>query len=89
MIEDKVRIRCSKCSQVFREKAHKVRPNFECNCQHCHRLIIFEAGSEDANIRRALRSAKEIRLALEDAAFAKAKSSEESMPTERGDVGRR
>ena len=93
MIDDKVRIKCPKCSQIFRERARKVRPNFECHCQHCQRLIMFEAGSEDPNIRRALKSAKEIRYALEDA-FAeklrsKPSSEEGDMTYERGDVGRR
>jgi len=65
MIDDKVRIKCTKCSQVFRERAQKVRPNFQTNCAHCNRLITFEFGSEDPNIRRALCSAKEIRIVLE------------------------
>ncbi len=38
-----------------------VRPNFLTNCAHCDRLITFEFGSEDPNIRRALSGAKEIR----------------------------
>ncbi len=65
MIDDKVRIRCTKCSQVFRERAQKVRSGFQTNCQHCNRLITFDLTSEDRNIRRALTSAKEIRAALE------------------------
>ena len=65
MIDDKVRIKCTKCSQVFRERAQKVRPNFQTNCAHCNRLITFEFGSEDPNIRRALSSAKEIRIVVE------------------------
>jgi hypothetical protein len=64
MIDDKVRIKCTKCSQVFRERVQKVRPGFQVNCQHCNRLITFEFGSEDPNIRRALSGAREIRSAL-------------------------
>jgi hypothetical protein len=71
MIDDKVRIKCTKCSQVFRERAQKVRPNFQTNCAHCNRLITFDFGSEDPNIRRALSGAKEIRQALEDDAKAR------------------
>jgi hypothetical protein len=65
VIDDKVRIRCGKCTQVFRERAQKVRNGFQTNCQYCNRLITFELGSEDPNIRRALSSAKDIRLAME------------------------
>jgi uncharacterized C2H2 Zn-finger protein len=65
MIDDKIKIRCPKCLMVFRERAQKVRDGFQTNCQHCNRLITFDTGSEDRNIRRALMSAKEVRLALE------------------------
>jgi hypothetical protein len=34
-------------------------------CQHCNRLITFDTSSEDRNIRRALMSAKEVRMVLE------------------------
>ena len=66
MIDEKVRIKCSKCSQVFRERAQRIRNGFQTNCQHCNRLITFDISSEDPNIRRALKSAKEVRTALED-----------------------
>ena len=65
MIEEKVRIKCTKCSQIFRERAQKVRNGFQTNCQHCNRLITFDTSSEDGNIRRALKSAKEVRMALD------------------------
>jgi hypothetical protein len=65
MIDDKVRIKCTKCSKVFRERAQKVRPNFQTNCAHCNRLITFDFGSEDPNIRRALSGAKEVRAVVE------------------------
>lgn len=65
MIDEKVKIRCTKCSQVFRERANKIRNGFQANCPHCNRLITFDAVSEDRNIRRALSCAKELRIALE------------------------
>jgi hypothetical protein len=67
VIDDKVKIKCTKCSQVFRERAQNVRNGFQTNCQHCNRLITFDTSSEDRNIRRALMSAKEVRLELEAA----------------------
>ena len=66
MIDEKVKIKCSKCSQIFRERAHRVRDGLQTNCGHCNRLITFDNGSDDRNIRKALMSAKEVRLALED-----------------------
>ena len=65
MIDDKIKIRCSKCSQIFRERAQKVRDGFQVNCPHCYRLITFDANAEDRNIRKALQSARELRRVLE------------------------
>ena len=65
MIDEKVKIKCTKCSQVFRERAQKIRDGFQTNCQHCNRLITFGTTSEDKNIRRALTSAKEVRMAID------------------------
>lgn len=65
MIDEKVKIKCSKCLQVFRERAQKLRNGFQTNCQHCNRLITFDSSSEDRNIRRALLSARDVRVALE------------------------
>jgi hypothetical protein len=67
VIDEKVKIKCSKCSMMFRERAHRVRSGFQTNCPHCNKLITFDAVSEDANIRRALTSAKELRTATEGA----------------------
>jgi regulator of sigma D len=66
MIDDKVRIKCTKCSQVFRERAQRVRPGFQTNCQHCNRLITFDLTIEDRNVRKALISAKELRAVIEE-----------------------
>src|SRR6202040_4170220 len=38
IIDEKVKIKCTKCSQVFRERAQKIRNGFQANCQHCNRL---------------------------------------------------
>ena len=65
MIDEKIKIKCTKCSQVFRERAQKVREGFQTNCPHCNRLITFDMTVDDRNIRKALMSAKELRLAIE------------------------
>jgi hypothetical protein len=74
MIDEKVRVRCAKCSQVFRERAQRIRDGFQVNCKHCNRLITFDATSEDRDIRRALTSAKEVRMALEASRRSKGES---------------
>ena len=67
MIDDKVRIRCPKCTKIFRERAQRVRDGFQVNCEHCTRLLTLNRDSEDPFIRRALKSAKDIRAAMEAA----------------------
>jgi hypothetical protein len=67
MIDNKVKVKCPKCSMMFRERAQNLRNGFQTNCQHCNRLITFDSSSEDRNIRRALMNAREVRIALEAA----------------------
>lgn len=66
MLDEKIRIKCTKCSQMFRERAQKVRNGFQTNCPHCNRLITFDSTIEDRNVRKALQSAKELRLVIEE-----------------------
>jgi predicted nucleic acid-binding Zn-ribbon protein len=65
MIDEKIKIRCTKCSQVFRERAQRVREGFQTNCLHCNRLITFDSTADDRNVRKALTNAKELRLVIE------------------------
>ena len=64
-MDDKVKIRCPRCTRVFRERASVVRDGAQINCQHCNRLINLNRDAEDPFIRRALKSAKEVRDALQ------------------------
>src|SRR5216683_3071234 len=63
MIDDKVKIKCSKCSLTFRERAHRIRNDFQAQCPHCIKLITFDGSSEGINIRRALRQARASQIA--------------------------
>jgi predicted nucleic acid-binding Zn-ribbon protein len=76
MLDEKIRIKCTKCSQVFRERAQRVRNGFQTNCPHCNRLITFDSTAEDRNIRKALSSAKELRYVIETSRRAAATAQE-------------
>jgi hypothetical protein len=65
MINDKVKIRCPGCTRIFRELANNVRDGFQLNCQHCNRLLTLNRDAEDPFVRRALKTAKEIRATLQ------------------------
>jgi predicted nucleic acid-binding Zn-ribbon protein len=73
MIDDKIKIKCSKCSTIFGERAQRVRNGFQKQCPNCFKLITFDTSSEDSNIRRALKSAREVRHAVADLAHAAGK----------------
>jgi uncharacterized C2H2 Zn-finger protein len=68
-MDDRVKIRCPACTKVFRERAAKVRDGIQLNCQNCNKLLTLNRDTEDPFIRRALRTAKEIRLSQETAIF--------------------
>jgi hypothetical protein len=76
MVDEKIRIKCTKCTQVFRERAQRVRPGFQTNCPHCNRLITFDPTIEDRNVRKALLMAKEKRTLIEAARKAAAVAAE-------------
>ena len=77
-MDDKVKIRCPACTRVFREKAGRVRDGFQVNCHNCNRLITLSKETEDPFIRRALKTAKEIRAAQQDQLLATTYGAEQS-----------
>jgi hypothetical protein len=60
-MDDKVKVRCPACKQVFREKAHRVRDGVQLNCPNCCKLLTLNRDTDDPYFRRALKLAKEIR----------------------------
>ena len=64
-MDDKVKIRCPGCKQVFREKASRVRDGVQLNCPSCCKLLTLNRDTEDPYIRRAMKAAKEIRAAAQ------------------------
>ena len=79
-VEDKVKIRCPACKQMFRERMNRVREGLQLNCMHCNKLITLSRESEDSYIRRALKSAKDMRVAHETARAAEAYKGAASAP---------
>jgi hypothetical protein len=65
-MDEKIKIRCPACARVFREKANRVRDGFQVNCHNCNKLITLSKETEDPFIRRALRTAREMRAEAQD-----------------------
>jgi hypothetical protein len=64
---DRIKILCSKCRKPFVEPAQRLRNGYQMQCPHCMNLITFDSSSEDPNIRRPLKAARDFRFAAEDA----------------------
>lgn len=64
-MDDKVKVRCPFCTRLSNERAQRVRDGHQLNCQHCVRLITFTKDSEDPFMRRALKTARELRVAID------------------------
>jgi hypothetical protein len=67
---DRIKCVCSNCRKPFSERAARLKPGYQMQCPNCMRLITFDAGSEDPNIRRPLKAARDFRNAAEDALVA-------------------
>jgi hypothetical protein len=64
---DRIKIVCSHCRKLFNERAQRLKPGYQVQCVNCMKLITFDSGSEDPNIRRPLKAAREWRIAAEEA----------------------
>jgi hypothetical protein len=70
-MEDSVQIRCHRCKGTFREKARRLQSGFSRQCITCETMLFFDEDSNDKNVRRTLREARQIRKALREAEFEK------------------
>ena len=64
---DRIKIQCPNCKKPFTERAQRLREGHQMQCPHCMRLITFDSSSEDPNIRRPLKAARDFRIAAETA----------------------
>jgi hypothetical protein len=70
-MDDSVQIRCHRCKSTFREKARRLQSGYSRQCVSCETMLFFDDDSNDKNIRRTLREAKQVRKALREAEFEK------------------
>jgi len=63
---DRIKILCSQCKKPFTERAQRLREGYQMQCPHCIKLITFDSSSEDPNIRRPLKAARDF---LDDNGF--------------------
>jgi predicted nucleic acid-binding Zn-ribbon protein len=64
---DSVQIRCTRCKNVFRDRARRLKNGFSRQCSCCEVVLFFDEDSHDANIKRAMKTARRVRAELRDA----------------------
>jgi DNA-directed RNA polymerase subunit RPC12/RpoP len=64
---NRIKILCSKCRKPFTERAQRLREGYQVQCPNCMKLITFDSSSEDPNVRRPLKAARDLRIAAETA----------------------
>ena len=66
MFDDTVQVKCRRCKGVFRERARRLQNGYSRQCPTCEVILFFDENSQEQSIRRAMRSARQIRLALRE-----------------------
>ena len=65
-MDDSVQIRCHRCKSTFREKARRLQNGYSRQCISCETMLFFDEDSNDKNVRRTLREARQIRKMLRE-----------------------
>ncbi|MGE0286850.1 MAG: hypothetical protein AB7I42_11840 [Bradyrhizobium sp.] len=67
MLDDSVQVRCRRCRGVFRDRARRLQNGYSRQCPTCEVVLFFDEDSPEQSIRRAMRSARQVRAALREA----------------------
>ena len=85
---DSVQVKCTRCKTVFRERARRMQSGYSRQCPCCEVVLFFEEDSHDTNMKRAMRSARQMRRELRELEAAGANSSSTGMSRRHGGRGR-
>jgi hypothetical protein len=65
-MDDSVQVCCTRCKNVFRDRARRVQSGYSRQCPGCEVVLFFEETSPDKNVQRALIAARRLRKELRD-----------------------
>ena len=65
-MDDSVQVCCTRCKNVFRDRARRVQNGYSRQCPGCEVVLFFEDSSPDKNVKRALASARRLRKVLRE-----------------------
>ena len=66
-MEDSVQVRCTRCKNVFRDRARRLQDGYSRQCPGCEVVLFFNEDSPDQNIRRTMKTARRVRKELREA----------------------
>jgi predicted nucleic acid-binding Zn-ribbon protein len=66
VMEDSVQVRCTRCKNVFRDRARRLQNGYTRQCPSCEIVLFFDEDSPDSNIKRAMRLARRARKELRE-----------------------
>jgi hypothetical protein len=65
-MDDSVQVRCSRCKSVFRERARRLQNGYSRQCPTCEVVLFFDEDSANADIKRAMKTARSMRKQLRE-----------------------
>jgi NAD-dependent SIR2 family protein deacetylase len=87
-MDDSVQVKCTKCKTAFRERARRLQNGYSRQCPCCEVVMFFDEDAFDANIKRAMRTARRLRKDLREVEAAALVSGSSSPPPSRRYGGR-
>ncbi|MCC8940629.1 hypothetical protein H8A99_30345 [Bradyrhizobium sp. Arg68] len=60
-MEDSVQIRCTRCKNVFRDRAKRLQSGYSRQCPSCEVVLFFDEDSPNPHIKKAMRAARRLR----------------------------
>ena len=88
MIEETVQIRCTRCKNVFRDRAARLQNGYSRQCPSCEVVLFFDEDSPNADIKRAMTAARQLRKELRESELARLLAPRPAMGHARGYTGR-
>ena len=65
-MEDSVQVQCTRCKNVFRDRAKRLQNGYTRQCPSCEIVLFFDEDSPNPIIKKAMRAARRARKELRE-----------------------
>ena len=83
-----VQVQCTRCKNVFRDRAGRLQDGYCRQCPSCEVVLFFAEDSPHPFVKRAMRSARQVRKEMRELEAAKLAASEPEVAQSRRFAGR-